>query len=374
MRWTCIQTASLVGARSFDLGTAQRLALEDHLTGCVACRETAQLGSRFREMLDAQTAPPPSIDRTIHRALREVARDESPRATSRMMPRIAAVSAVALAAAAAVMLWPAREPIAHQQEAADMPIPAGQVAQLGHGRVTLMGDAMWMSSMSTVVLRHGSVLVAVDPRPHLPFAVQTGRFVVEVRGTRFRVDANGVDVYEGHVRIRDLAGSVLVESLGAGEHWRVSVPPPVVVAVPPAPAPVHQLEAPSRIVSTAAPHLARARTHLASKDIEAARRELALALDANPTRTQRATAAVLAADASFVEGDTKHAIALYREAHAEYADLLAGQNALFAAARLQMKIGPAAEARELLEQYLEHYPHGEFSIDATTRLHDLATR
>jgi len=374
MRWTCIQTASLVGARTLDLGTAQRLALEDHLTGCVACRETAQLGSRFRKMLDEQAATPSSIDRTIHRALREVGRDESPRATSHVMPRIAAVSAVALAAVAAIMLWPAREHMAHQQEAADMPIPAGQVAQLGHGRVTLMGDAMWMSSMSTVVLRHGSVLVAVDPRPHLPFAVQTDRFVVEVRGTRFRVDANGVDVYEGHVRIRDLAGSVLVESLRAGEHWRVSVPPPVAVVAPATPAPVHQLEAPSRIVSTAAPHLARARSHLASKEVDVARRELALALDANPTRTQRATAAVLAADACFVEGDSKRAIALYLEAHDDYPDLLAGENALFAAARLQMKVGPATAAKELLEQYLDHYPHGEFSIEATTRLHELATR
>jgi hypothetical protein len=372
MRWTCIQTASLVGARALDLGTAQRLALEDHLTGCVACRETAQLGSRFRAMLDAQATPPSSIDRTIHRALREVGREDSSRATSRVMPRIAALCAVALAATAAIMLWPRHERNAHQQEAADMPIPAGQVAQLGHGRVTLMGDAMWMSSMSTVVLRRGSVLVAVDPRPHLPFAVQTDRFVVEVRGTRFHVDANGVDVYEGHVRIRDLAGSVLVESLSAGEHWRVSVPPPVVLAIPPTPAPVHEL--PSRVVSAAAPHLARARSHLAGKDVETARHELALALDANPTRTQRATAAVLAADACFVDGDPKRAITLYLEAHTDYPDLLAGENALFAAARLQMKIGPAAEAKELLERYLDHYPHGEFSIEATTRLHELATR
>lgn len=374
MRWTCIQTASLVGARTLDLGTAQRLVLEDHLTGCMVCRETAQLGSRFRAMLEAQTTSSSSIDRTIHRALREVGREEPPRATSRVMPRMAAVGAVALAAAAAVLLWPTRQPIAHQQEAADMPIPAGQVAQLGHGRVTLMGDAMWMSSMSTVVLRHGSVLVSVDPRPHLPFAVQTERFVVEVRGTRFRVDANGVDVYEGHVRIRDLAGSVLVESLTAGEQWRVSVPPPVVLAAPPVPAPVHSPEVPSRTVSAAAPHLARARSQLASKNVESARREIALALDANPTRTQRATAAVLAADACFVDGNPKRAIALYLEAHADYPDLLAGENALFAAARLQMKIGPTAEAKALLERYLDHYPHGEFSLEATTRLRDLATR
>src|SRR5690242_2903287 len=78
MRWTCIQTASLVGSRPNDLGTVQRLALEDHLTGCVACRETAQLGSAFRRMLDAQPTSP-SVDRTIHRALRDVERAEQPR-------------------------------------------------------------------------------------------------------------------------------------------------------------------------------------------------------------------------------------------------------------------------------------------------------
>lgn len=371
MRWTCIQTASLIGATPRELGTAQRLSLEDHLTGCQSCRETAQLGSAFRKLLDAQPAASSSIDRTIQRALRDLQRDEQPRPASRAMPRIAAVSALAVAAIAAVVLWPKPDKSAHQQEAADMPIPAGQVAHLGHGRVTLMGDGMWMGSMSTVVLKRGSVLVAVDPRPHLPFAVRTDRFIVEVLGTRFRVDANSVDVYEGRVRISALDGGVLVDSLRAGDHWRFTSTPPVITATTPTPVVVQPR---NKIASNAAPHLARARSLLASKEVAAARREIAAALAAGPSRTQRATAAVLTADASFVAGDAKQAIMLYLDAHTQYGDLLAGENALFAAARLQMKIGPASEAKDLLEQYLEHYPHGEFSIEATTRLHELTTR
>ena len=150
MRWTCIQTASLVGSRPLDLGTAQRLALEDHLTGCVACRETAQLGSAFRKLLDAQTAAPSSIDRTITRALRDLGREEAPRTAPRTMPRLAALGAIAIAAVTAVMLWPTHDKLTHHEEAADMSIPAGQLAQLGHGRVTLMGDGVWKTAMSTV--------------------------------------------------------------------------------------------------------------------------------------------------------------------------------------------------------------------------------
>lgn len=371
MRWTCIQTASLVGARTLDLGTAQRLALEDHLTGCVACRETAQLGIAFRKLLDAQSSPAPasSIDRTIHRALRDSGRN-APRPAVRTMPRILAIGALGLAAVATVTVW--SSPRHH--ETANRRIHAGMPTQLGHGRVVIMGDGTWMAATSTLMLERGNIVVAVDPGPHRRFAVQTERFLVEVLGTRFRVDTTGVDVFEGHVRISDLDGTVRIASLNAGEHWRLEpVKPPVTVVAEPAPVAAHPVETQMTQIKkpVAAPHLERARSHLANKEVASARREIALALGAGPTRAQRATAAVLTADASFVEGDTKKAIELYRAAYAQFDDLLAGENALFAAARLQVKVGPAADAKKLLEQYLERYPHGEFSSEADAKLREL---
>ena len=96
-----------------------------------------------------------------------------------------------------------------------------------------------------------------------------------------------------------------------------------------------------------------------------------LALAASPTRAQSADAAVLAADAAMVEGKSADAIDLYLAAHSAYPDLLAGETALFAAARLAARRADTPRARELMQQYLDAYPQGTFSAEAAKRLRAL---
>jgi len=77
---------------------------------------------------------------------------------------------------------------------------------------------------------------------------------------------------------------------------------------------------------------------------------------------------VLRADAVSVGGQASAAIELYLAAHLDFADLLAGETALFAAARLADRGADDARARALLQQYLDTYPQGTFTADAAARL------
>jgi TolA-binding protein len=64
-------------------------------------------------------------------------------------------------------------------------------------------------------------------------------------------------------------------------------------------------------------------------------------------------------------------VRLYLEVAEQYRKLRAGENALFAAARLEARSNADGKARKLLQKYLDRYPDGRFVDEATQRLANL---
>ena len=73
-----------------------------------------------------------------------------------------------------------------------------------------------------------------------------------------------------------------------------------------------------------------------------------------------------------VDGDRGAAVEAYLRVARAFAELPAGENALFAAARLEADRQRSAAAAQLLERYLERYPHGRFEREARARLRALS--
>jgi hypothetical protein len=118
--------------------------------------------------------------------------------------------------------------------------------------------------------------------------------------------------------------------------------------------------------------LRRARAELAQGAVAEAKSSVAAALRARPSRAQRAEAASLQAECALVSGRPAQAQALYLAVVARYPHSDAGDNALFAAARLAQQRGEQAQSRELLERYLESYPRGHFHDEAERWLQRLS--
>jgi hypothetical protein len=190
-----------------------------------------------------------------------------------------------------------------------------------------------------VVVDRGKVECEVTPRHgRPPFLVQAGSVEVKVVGTHFVVTRTGssatVDVQHGRVEVSSGEGRWLV---GAGSHWPpadadadADPTPPAGPALAPAPTPAL---APAY---TPAPANAPAAVKSARTRYEAASRLEAVDPDA--------------------------ALTQYR-ALARHGGRW-GQNALFAAGRLDADRGNREEARHLLLQYLNLYPGGANANDA----------
>ena len=157
----------------------------------------------------------------------------------------------------------------------------------------------------------------------------------------------------GIVRERVSVGGTPVE-VSAGEAWWV----PAVEAEPaPEPAAKAGLDA-------SAP-LGRARKALASGDVARARAELAVVLGQRSRAEDLVEARTLLAECALVSGDTSKAQSGYADVAKTQAGTAAGDNAAFAAARLERD---PAKARQLLTQYLASYPKGRFRQEAEARL------
>jgi hypothetical protein len=136
--------------------------------------------------------------------------------------------------------------------------------------------------------------------------------------------------------------------------------PPAIADPPSPPAAVDDV--------TAAAWLVRARRQFAARDYRKAERSAAAALDAGPDRAETAEALMIAADCAQARGTLDDAAERYAAIAIRYADLDAGETALFAAARLETRRGRPAAARLLLERYLDRYPSGRFAPDARREL------
>jgi len=396
----CRHAARWIDQAAADLSQEERSALEGHLSGCDACRRHAAAIDLFRQLSEVAVrlgpAPAAIYQRSIARSFQVAAAAPTPSA-GRIRPPVL-FGATALVGAAVVLIagtltggWPfesvqpspAPAPAARgdrvlagevvQQgrhlgsgEALRSGFPlstvAGATLAFGHAEVTLGagGGVRWDPETMTVTLDDGGVDVEVDPAPGRSFRVATPRFSAEVLGTRFRVDAAGVRVTRGAVRVVAPDGSILAARLSAGDAFTLPEAP----AAPDAPA----ARPARREGKSSARWIAEARSHLAARRLEDAHRDLDAALAARPSRIEAAEAETLLSECLLVGGDQAGAAARYAAVAERYADLPAGETALYAAARLEATAGARDAARRLFRRYLDRYPGGRFRNEATDRL------
>jgi hypothetical protein len=379
MKLSCLRAHGLVSQRAQGLDEAERLFLEEHLTSCARCAEEAALMERMRAAVEGDRAElsPSARRRVLTRAFRaaEAPRAPAPRRGSPAL--VLAPLATIVAAVAALLLWPGDDAARFSPErasseharlsvAASVPegAPAPEERELAAGAEMAAGDArvealepasvLWRPADSALDLRDGAIRVDLPPRPDRRFRVVTATFAVEVVGTAFEVDAEGVSVIRGRVRVKAGDDAEPIE-LAAGESWS----PKTSGGDRPAP----DFDA----------RIAAARGLLAKGDAAGARRALAALLAQPLASRQRAEAKSLMAECALVEGDYAAAARAYGEV-ADGGDSLAAETALFAQGRAQMRAGQKAAARRTFQRYLARYPKGRFRAEAQGHLQRLGEK
>lgn len=385
----CLRAGGLVARRSAGIGDAERIELERHLEHCARCADGRHRLDLLRATVeDASTLSAQSRARAIARAIEHAGTVEPAGTSRRARGMLVASFAVAVTAVLAVFVIGGKTrhedataistgsgsmlatdnrdtsiATVHDAQASMEGVPNAREAlaasatslDLGRARVDLEPGALyeWHPDRSTFELRLGAATFDVDHVPRVPFSVVTPRFTVEVIGTRFRVSSS-VHVERGAVRIVALDGVVLDPEVSAGETWS----PPTTTTRP------------KSNVDVAAT-LVRARRLLASRDVVSARRELSRVLAAKPSHAVEAAARNLLADCARVDGDRTEAIRLYLDVAHRFPTLAAGEDALFSAARLEVRARRDEAARSLLREYLDQYPRGRFHDEATSQLRTL---
>jgi hypothetical protein len=403
-RAACKRAAELLAGRNFGISEAERLELEGHLGSCQQCAQDeyqleallAATGARHVQPLSPRARRRAISSALLHAPAAPMRLHRAPRATWLAAP-------VALAAAAGLLLSgpgatdrTSSPPAARPQAAPRLAPPtvhrvisgdvrAGTAAlaagdpigdqvelvarrdselSLAHARLSLKPRTRirWHAEATTVDLRRGVVNAAVDPEAEKPFRIKTASFSVVVLGTRFEVTPQRVMVFEGHVRIEDPDGAVLVAGLGAGQQWS----PPSVRHKPP-----RQSRNGAGDQPDAQALLRQSRQQLAERRTDDARDTLRRALAVATTSQHHAEAQTLLAECALVDGKYPEAARLYLIVADRYRDLPAGENALFAAARAQARSGSTEQARALLELYLRRYPRGKLRGEAQRRFDEL---
>jgi hypothetical protein len=268
---------------------------------------------------------------------------------------LAAIAAVAAAAVAVVML---RQPAQHA--AIEMPSRITTGADTSH--LALSGLAVDVEPDSAVVVGpetpqgilivvdRGGIVCEVSPRPSgAPVIVQAGAARVRVLGTRFSVTRQGesarVSVEHGVVEVSAHGQTVRVR---AGEEWPKAASARTADELP-EPAASGAVSAERRAPAPKAPQAGGRGT----ED------------PAAPSTPQ----AVFERAAALERREPGRASQLYRSLESG-SDSWA-KNALYARARLEASRGNNADARRLLERYLERFPRGENAEDARAVLNRL---
>jgi TolA-binding protein len=386
-----------------SLSEAERLVLEDHLSGCESCRADRKLMVRVREVgaaLPDASIGPRGHNRALAQARMQGRRTDA-RVTRPAVHWLAAIGIGATLATAAVVtvvvvrsdgaaspapatdlasapsedLSPA--PKVERQNLAPSPTVSAPAVAVVEGTLT-HGDTviplnteipvdvpLRANSVVRLVSVSMTVVVATSSEIRRPTVerelwlhrgsadvtgdgsrIVTDAFSVEVRGEA-AITTKRVTVRKGTARVFAPDGRVLA-SVAAPTSWQLA-------------------DAPIGVKANAAELLEQARKAFNTRDFAAAERHADAALDATPTRAQTAEARTLLAECAQATGKLDDALARYEAIATRFADLPAGETALFAAARLQATRDRDA-ARELFERYLERYPSGRFVEDARRQL------
>lgn len=207
-----------------------------------------------------------------------------------------------------------------------------------------------------IVVDRGSIVCEVQPRPSdAPLIVQAGATRVRVVGTRFSVTRMGeearVKVSHGVVEVSSGGRSTRVH---AGEEWPAEV----------------ALTAPPTLPSSEAAAPDNGNTNLAPSERAISSRARGKSSPMVAAAPQSPSSQEVFEQATGLErSDPARASELYGSLESGAGSW--AQNALYARGRLEASRGNRAEARRLLEQYLERFPNGTNAEDARAVLRRL---
>lgn len=425
--FSCTRIASLLAARTAGLPEAHALRLEEHLAHCQSCSEQARMLDGLRELSDVTSSPLPAAtrQRTILAALAAAERP-APRTAAPegwFVPSFAGAALAALLVVWGILRAPdlgseasarvrvlsgqlERSVVSDASGASDgrmtaLATDAGAAVALAHANLELRAGvrARWDDEHRVFRLERGSVVADVDPSRHLSFEIATERFRVLVLGTRFEVSLDRVSVIRGRVQVVAADGTSLA-MLDPGESYACSAAPcaaepvarqaavqaPSALALVEGDAPAedsnadaassadHHVPSASRAhlqPIAAARRLEAARLALAGRDFARARSLVAEVLASDISTRERAEALSLRAECALVARDFAGAVAGYRLVAERFGNLPAGENAAFAAARIDADRFTGKQAEQGLAKYLARYPNGRFVKEATARLREL---
>jgi ferric-dicitrate binding protein FerR (iron transport regulator) len=386
---------SEVEARLFDLldgrmSGPDEVRAHGHLETCPGCRERVATWRRALPGMRAAEPPAPDFLRVRRMELavvRELAKAPSPAQPSRRR-RLWWVSGLALAAAAALLvvgrghLLPTgplvrAEAVSGPVTVAGASVREGEAAIIGRplevgqgGRVSLalgrgtsirVADAarFTVAEAAAVVrirLEAGQLEAEVAPRrAGERFAVELRGGHVEVRGTRFAVgydgEASWLRVHEGTVAAYDPAGQ-LVRLVSAGEtHWLSPRTEPAPVPPVPAPAPAPPAsDSCAELQRSCSTAVARTRAAIRASDpgraIAASAAEGVAVGGCGLDRARQCLDELqyLRAEALRLGGRLPAAVVAYRALDRANASAATRQNALFAAAELERRLGRRSAA------------------------------
>jgi hypothetical protein len=340
---SCRHVREWLHREASSLDEAQRLQLDDHLASCETCRgdrARMQLVHRAGTSLDAP-AESRMYDRAIARALLERGTSrETPRGTRRRARWLLPI-AIGVAAAAAISVWfvvrsdenrahdrIARDPKPHDAPGRDVLAPTRD--DLSPARA----DSPTRDGLSPDDLAHQRE--NLDDLASAPVEIRVERAVVATVAATTTI-AQGVQT-----QVVIAASAIPAVTIERDELTPIA----------------RGSNAPLEPVADV---LSRARVLLAKRQFADAERTASSVLP-RVAGADEAEARTILADIAQASGNHDLASTLYREVADKFAALSAGESALFAAARLDVRRG--RDARALLEQYLDRYPRGRFVDDA----------